>query len=415
MRKKFTFIDLFSGCGGLSLGLLQAGWVGILGVEKSHDAFQTFRKNLVSGPTRDGISFGWPREFPVRAMTIEDLITDFSPFLRSLRGRVDLIAGGPPCQGFSLAGQRNPNDERNSMFYKYLEIVKIVDPKIVLLENVTGFNMAYKQLDGGTVYAAAEFLRDGLKKLGYIGFNRIVNAVDCGVPQRRPRFFHIGVKEGATPRSSPFEILDEYVLPDFLARKGIGRKPTCRNAISDLEIRGRKLKDWIGYQKGFKELPYSGPRTQFQKYMHGLDGQKPNSLRLARHGELVRKRFAYILENSPRGKSINDGLREELSRLGMGTRKRTIVPLDPGKPSPTITTLPDDYIHYREPRILTVRECARLQAFPDWFSFHGKYTTGGDRRKEECPRYTQVGNAVPPFVAEALGLALRHYYRDLGT
>lgn len=97
---------------------------------------------------------------------------------------------------------------------------------------------------------------------------------------------------------------------------------------------------------------------------------------------------------------------DESSRQSYGLKKHRIFPMAPGEPAPTITTLPDDVLHYAEPRILTVRESARLQSFPDWFVFKGKFTTGGDRRTKECPRYTQVGNAVPPLLARAIGSAL---------
>ncbi len=96
-----------------------------------------------------------------------------------------------------------------------------------------------------------------------------------------------------------------------------------------------------------------------------------------------------------------------------GIKKSSIAILSPDKPSMTITTLPDDLIHYDEPRIHTVREHARLQSFPDWFEFKDKFTTGGVRRKEECPRYTQVGNAIPPLMAEAIGQALKNILDEL--
>ena len=133
----------------------------------------------------------------------------------------------------------------------------------------------------------------------------------------------------------------------------------------------------------------------------GFNGQEPNSRRLPRHSEIVAQRFQAILDTCPKGKNISME-----AKKGFGIKKARIIPLAPNDPAKTITTLPDDILHYAEPRILTVRECARLQSFPDWFTFHGKYTTGGQRRKIECPRYTQVGNAVPPLVAEAWGVAL---------
>jgi DNA (cytosine-5)-methyltransferase 1 len=96
-------------------------------------------------------------------------------------------------------------------------------------------------------------------------------------------------------------------------------------------------------------------------------------------------------------------------RAANDLNKVCIVPMAADQPAATLTTIPDDMIHYSQPRVLTVRECARLQSFPDWFQFKSKYTTGGKRRKVECPRYTQVGNAVPPLLGEALGRALKEW------
>ena len=124
-------------------------------------------------------------------------------------------------------------------------------------------------------------------------------------------------------------------------------------------------------------------------------------MRLARHRPDTLRKFKEILETCPKGKSLPKEFRDKYN-----IRKQCFTPLHPDELAKTITTLPDDLLHYSEPRILTVRECARLQSFPDWFDFLGKYTTGGARRKEECPRYTQVGNAVPPLMAEALGLKI---------
>jgi len=128
------------------------------------------------------------------------------------------------------------------------------------------------------------------------------------------------------------------------------------------------------------------------------DTQKPNSLRMANHREATKIKFIKVLKTCPKGRALS---KEDRERFNM--KKQCFTPLHPNQIAKTVTTLPDDLLHYSEPRILTVRENARLQSFPDWFDFQGKYTTGGARRKEECPRYTQVGNAVPPLMAEALG------------
>jgi DNA (cytosine-5)-methyltransferase 1 len=121
-------------------------------------------------------------------------------------------------------------------------------------------------------------------------------------------------------------------------------------------------------------------------------------LRIARHRDTTVAKFKHIQQVCRPGLGLTKEQKEEI-----GMKKQVISVLDPAQPSRTLTTLPDDLLHYSEPRILTVRENARIQSFPDDFKFQGKYTTGGMRRTQECPRYTQVGNAVPPLMAEALG------------
>lgn len=193
----------------------------------------------------------------------------------------------------------------------------------------------------------------------------------------------------------------------FRNRKGIGSAHdlSVKSALSDLEVSNKKLVTNNGPVKGFKQINYTPPSqlTPFQALMrNGMNGRRPNSLRLARHTESVVERFKDIQTIASLGRCLTPEDRELL-----GIKKHSITPLHPNLPSATVTTLPDDILHYLEPRILTVRENARLQSFPDWFEFCGKYTTGGKARKIECPRYTQVGNAVPPLLAEAIGLLLK--------
>lgn len=127
-----------------------------------------------------------------------------------------------------------------------------------------------------------------------------------------------------------------------------------------------------------------------------------DSHRFANHKEDTVSKFQYILNNTQPNKNISNITKDKYN-----LKKRTVIPLDALSPTPTLTTLPDDYIHYCEPRILTVREYARIQSFPDFYEFKGKYTTGGDRRKIDVPRYTQIGNAIPPLFAEQAGLVLK--------
>lgn len=395
------FIDLFAGCGGLSLGLASAGWQGVFAIEKTPDAFETLKHNLID---RDVVSaFNWPSWLPCAPTTTSDLIENYSASLESLRGTVDLIAGGPPCQGFSFAGRRNPNDPRNRLTEEYIQIVSMVQPKFLLLENVKGFTSAFKSVenvpDSGKVYA--EVVKEKLEEIGYDVFHQVVNASKFGVPQPRPRFIMIAVRRDLLIEQLPFDILDN-LLPDYRRDKGLDAfaDTSVSDAISDLETSGATLIPSPD-TNGFKQIDYAPKQlTSYQRLMRAKcdDLTAPNSMRLARHNQTTLSRFQIVLDYYTKGKALS---KESLEKLG--TKKRSFTPLHPDMLSRTITTLPDDLLHYSEPRILTVRENARLQSFPDWFEFRGKYTTGGKRRKFECPRYTQVGNAVPPLMAEALG------------
>lgn len=399
------FIDLFAGCGGLSLGLMQAGHKGLFAVEKTGHAFSTLKANLING--EHGLRFDWPDSIPPQNHDIVALLDQHEDALRALQGQVDLIAGGPPCQGFSVYGDRKPNDLRNALYKKYLKVVELVRPRVVLLENVEGIDMPFVQKRANTppkvVITAAARIKKQLKRMGYGSVAFRLCASEYGVPQVRPRFFIIAI-HGATKRT-----LELAANPEFLESERIdhmqalgldpGAVTTVRQAISDLQITG-KVRLSCPDTKGFQQAEYCGPLTPYQALMRvGMaQMQAPNSMRLPRHGEETIAKFKLLQEKGQPGYKISDELRKEL-----GTSKFRIHWLNGDKLAPTITTLPDDFIHYNEPRILTVREFARLQSFPDWFEFHGKYTTGGELRKVDCPRYSQIGNAVPPRLAMFLG------------
>jgi DNA (cytosine-5)-methyltransferase 1 len=401
-----TYIDLFAGCGGLSLGLKSAGWQGIFAIEKSPDAFNTLKHNLID---KDIVgTFNWPKWLPCEAMTTSELINGYGGQLKKLRGKIDLIAGGPPCQGFSFAGLRNPLDPRNKLTEEYIELVNIIRPKYLLLENVKGFKTAFKDVKEPPY---SEIVKRKLEKLswgGYIVFNSMVNASAFGVPQPRARFIMIAVRQDLISETlkNPFEYLDAHCQNFKMSKNLKSSDITAKEAISDLEIGRRKL---IASPdtKGFEQINYCQPSkmTSYQALMRKdvNSDHKPNSLRMARHRDDVKEKFVEILKTCVKGKALSPNDRKRLKM-----KKQCLTPLHPNQIAKTITTLPDDLIHYSEPRILTVRENARLQSFPDWFEFQGKYTTGGARRKEECPRYTQVGNAVPPLMGEALGLLINN-------
>lgn len=415
MSSKPVFIDLFAGCGGLSLGLLQAGWKGIFAIERSPDAFATLRHNLVDG-TR--FEYDWPEWLPKTEHDIEEFLQKYQGNLACLEGRVDLIAGGPPCQGFSPAGKRDPNDPRNRLAEKYIEVVKLVKPKFLLIENVRGFNSSFsKPGDENDGRPYSEIVKERLEILGYEVRYTVVKSADFGVPQIRPRFILIAVRKDIEEGVNPFERLYSG-RAEFLKSKSLNPKQyvTCQEALADLEVTGKDLIDATDSpMKGFKQIDYfSGPKisSRFIKLMRKGCGScfTTNSLRLPRHKAEIIDRFAQILAECRPGVTLS---KEDRAKFNL--KKHAITPLDPTRPSPTITTLPDDILHYSEPRILTVREMARLQSFPDWFAFLGQYTTGGKWRKQTCPRYTQVGNAVPPLLAEAIGIMILKAFREAIT
>ncbi len=399
-----TYIDLFSGCGGFSLGLGNAGWQGVFAVEKDSMAFETFKHNLIDGKYGH---FNWPEWLPKKETTIQTLLKDYKDQLEALKGKVDLIAGGPPCQGFSLAGRRNPKDPRNKLSNEYAKMVKIISPKYLVLENVRGFNATFKDPDGNQEKKPYSMvLKSRLERLGDNVFTDFLHSENYGVPQKRTRFIMVGIRKDIYKKNiCPFELL-ESIRPDFLKSKKLPLTPVgVKMAIGDLEIAQSQVVHHSGSEKsGFKKINYVPPKklNAYQQAMRkGLNGSKPNGLRIARHKQTTIDKFKYIQEVCRPGLGLTNEQKEKI-----GTKKQVISVLDPNKPSRTLTTLPDDLIHYSEPRILTVRENARIQSFPDDFQFKGKYTTGGDRRTQECPRYTQVGNAVPPLLGEIIGLTI---------
>jgi len=397
------FIDLFAGCGGLSLGLSKAGWTGVFAVEKNADAFKTFSHNF---NRKKALKFEWPDWLPKEPISTSELLGQHRENLKSLEGKIDLIAGGPPCQGFSFAGRRQADDPRNQLKNEYLEIVDIIRPKYLVFENVKGFTAKFKDSESKTHSEQVVEQLESLEWGGYRTFSQVLNASLFGVPQPRPRFILIAVRLDVVTDhelANPFDDIQSYAAEFKDSKKLNGHEISVSEAISDLEVSASGTSASVE-TKGFRQINYrSEAQSEFQALMKkGLTGSKTaNSLRLARHRPETLSKFNEILETCPKGKSLPREFREKYS-----IKKQCFTPLHPDELSKTITTLPDDLLHYNEPRILTVRECARLQTFPDWFEFLGKYTTGSARRKQECPRYTQVGNAVPPLMAEALGLRI---------
>lgn len=393
------YIDLFAGCGGLSLGLHNAGWKGLFAIEKNRDAFKTLEYNLIDKKKH----FDWPNWLPQKEHDINEVIANYEQQLISLRNSIDLVAGGPPCQGFSMAGRRREEDSRNQLVNSYIQFIQLVRPKLILFENVKGFTLEFrKNREKGKAYAS--HVEQELTNAGYFVKGKLVNFGEYGVPQKRTRFILVGMRNdipnASQERVDEFFTLLETNKYDFLKKRKLEVGTTLKDAISDLLKANGEVQspDTASYKAGV----YSKATSNYQQLMRkDSKTDLPDSHRFAKHRDETVQKFDEFLQTERKNKDVGKATREKHN-----IKKHTIIPLDGDAKSPTITTLPDDYIHYCEPRILTVREYARIQSFPDWYQFQGKYTTGGIVRTKEVPRYSQIGNAIPPLFGEQAGLIL---------
>jgi DNA (cytosine-5)-methyltransferase 1 len=358
-----TVIDLFCGAGGLSEGFRQAGYHVLAGNDFFEAAGETYAHTHREAKFLPG---------PIQNYGADD-------FLRAAglrRGELDVLVGGPPCQGFSVYNhQRGLHDERSSLYREYLRVVEGLQPNWVVLENVTGMTSA----GGG---AAVQAIIHGLESLGYEVRAEILRAEEYGVPQERRRIVFIGNRLGLP-----------IVYPN--PTHGFGAHPfvTVMDAISDLPI----LKN--GEDGGVQSYG-SEARSAFQYKMRaGSNGVTNHSA--ANLSKINLERLRHI----PQGGSWRD-IPFDLLPEGMKRAKRSDHTKRYGRLNwhglaSTILTKCDPhwgaYFHPDQDRTLTVREAARLQSFPDWFEFKGSRTD----------QYVQVGNAVPPLLGRAIACTIK--------
>ena len=370
-RKKPRAIDLFAGAGGLSEGLRRAGFQTIVANEADEMAAKTFHFNHPEVPLiiRD-----------VREVNSDEILCAGGV----KKGEVELVCGGPPCQGFSLAGQRLGADPRNSLFKEFVRIVKGVEPRLFLFENVPGIT----SMQSGRVLDA--ILRE-FKQLGYKCAFRVLNAADYGVPQARPRFILLGSLDEFEP---------SFPEPTHIAKR-LEKKNACWGVQAELfsENKLNQLSVWdalsdlplVDQGEGAEEIDHRPSRqNQYQRDRCGsrLPGKLFNH-RATRHGEVVSKRYAAI----PQG-GDNSEVPEHLR-----TKKINVFKLHQERVARTVTcNHRTDLLHPILPRGTTVREAARLQSFDDDYCFFGNLT----RKAKWVTQDDQVGNAVPPLLAEAI-------------
>lgn len=341
-------IDLFAGCGGLSKGFMDAGFDIIVGVDNEQSALNTFVKN------HNG------------AVALNADLSKQETFdeIKRIAGKrsIDVIIAGPPCQGFSLSGPRNFDDERNKLYLAVIEMVKQYQPKGFIIENVPGMATLY---DG----QIKEEILKRFRKMGYNIEYKILCAADYGVPQMRKRLIFMGVRKDIGKPKFP--------EPQFAPEN----YRTCRDAISDLPTREFEL--------GEEEDKYtSKPKTEYQKLMRKNERVLYNHV-ATNHMQMVKDTIALVPEGG-NYKDLPPGWGESRKFNEAWTR------YNGNKPSKTIDTGHRNHFHYKYNRVPTIRENARLQSFPDDFIFTGTKTQ----------QNRQVGNAVPPLLGQALGNAL---------
>ena len=413
-NKQLTYIDLFAGCGGLSLGLHWANWKGLFAIEKDTMAFETFFKNMIVPKASYQHFTDWPDWLPQTAHPIEVMLENpgYREQLAKFKEKVFLVTGGPPCQGFSVGGARREHDPRNQLAFKFLEFVSIVQPKFVMIENVEGILRPFKAGFNGSKKSPADCIKEELAKYGYSVGHIVASAVDCGVPQLRKRVIILGIRE------CPSEIdVSKLFGACFANAAGAQLKllnlplehpVTVGEALEDLA--GNNLVDCPDSPK-YQTCKYLPPISVYAKLMRKncLKEIIPNSHRFSCHGVKVLELYKKIHATQMPGRISKEFL------LANGTKSDKKVLLDTSLPATTITTHPDEQIHFKYPRNISVREMARLQSFPDDFHFFGRYTLNGPRRKLDVSRNAQVGNAIPPLLGMALGNSIELLLKTLET
>jgi DNA (cytosine-5)-methyltransferase 1 len=278
----------------------------------------------------------------------------------------------------------------------------------LFFENVRGFTHEFRQNKTKgkkySHYVISELEKSNEDYIGYNVFGQLVDFSKYGVPQKRTRFILIGIRQDIETKNKPedfFKLID-FNKTNFLTEKNLNCTNTVEEAISDLLHKGNTVEcpDYKSYFAG----TYKKIESNYQELMRrNTIDSIPNSHRFTKHNSYVIEQFKCLLNSAEKGKKVSEEF-----KVKYDIKKRSLVVLSSTEPTPTLTTHPDDYIHYSEPRILTVREYARIQSFPDDFHFKGKYTTGGKLRVKEVPRYSQVGNAIPPLFGELAGLTLKN-------
>jgi DNA (cytosine-5)-methyltransferase 1 len=383
--KKYTSIDLFAGVGGISLGLEWAGFEILFANEFDTEIGQSFQNNF---PTANVLIDD------IRNINFKKLSDQFK-----IKKDVDLIVGGPPCQGFSMANRKRiEDDERNTLFLEYVRFVKYYQPKCFVIENVIG--MSSETINTGTLEdKVADAMKSYFDDLGYAISFRMFKAEEHGVPQMRRRVMVIG-----TRLKNKKELLVSgaigHLEKEYLSKEDLFKQTQNTNQISLFEDENiyhnpttvwDAISDLPRLKAGeFADEYINKPINEYQKFMR-KGSRKLQNHAATPHADDVVTRIK-LIKQGLNFESLPEELKTKSHHSGAWGR------LEKENLSPTITTRFDTpstgrVIHPIDHRTLTVREAARIQSFPDVFNFSGSRTSQGK----------QVGNSVPPLVAEAIG------------
>lgn len=354
--KKYNVIDLFCGAGGLSRGFLDAGFDVLLGVDFDDAALKTFEMNHGNATAMKLDLFD------------HNNIRKIKEFLEERNQSIDVLVGGPPCQGFSLAGKREEDDKRNILYSAMVKTAKILKPRIVVLENVPGMLTLYDGLGKKRIFSDFE-------KLGYKMSVKVLYAPEYGVPQIRKRAIFVGILDGENEFNYPEPLVDE---DNFI---------TCKEALSDLPSLNGDNDYSLDTVREYLHEPTSDYQRRMRKNSTAVYNHYPT-----RHMQKTIDNIARI----PDGGNYKDLPKEESNKFKY---HESLHRYCSWKPSLTIDTGHRTHFHYEYNRIPTVRECARLQSFSDDFIFYGS--------KQQ--QYKQVGNAVPPLLGMAIALKIKEF------
>ena len=430
-------IDLFCGAGGCSEGLLQAGFHILFSSDISDMVEATYTNRhkqlgLIQGENT------WFERSDIKDLSgdiIRDRISRLKIFENGPIPEIDLIIGGPSCQGFSRAGRRDKSDPRNMLFGEYVRVINDIRPKYIVLENVEGFMdmqfLDYVGLTGihypdGSI--TPDILRSELFEIGYDTLEpKVLNAAAFGVPQRRNRAIFIGYRRGLEAPIYPVPILEEkeYIylkdaisdlIHDDIIRKKNSKKLSQYQKESRLgrtpDINGKTIKSTKFLNNELSKLT-DVVTERFSLFKEGETGSNLRK-RIKTEGIDISDKPALIslcseklnLDKIDVVKKFSTACDDDMAIDILLTKKNVRQRWDSKKPSSTVVSIADDYISPWEARTFSVREMARCQSFDDSFEFLGKRTTGGLKRRVEIPQYTQVGNAVPPLLAKAVALEI---------